>query len=67
MKFEVKIFRDSFGRQITGTAQCEYCGDIKPVEVTMGLRPQILMRQFEYHGRTIWRCNECAMDIINQS
>lgn len=56
----VGVYTDAFGR-VLETAICEYCQRTLPIK----LWPNTLMRSYDYKGRIIWRCNDCAVDMIN--
>lgn len=67
--YSVSRFTDNFGRELEAH-RCDYCGEKKPVTVDpFGFGPaNRLMRQVQLDdGRIVWRCNDCAVDIINKS
>lgn len=41
---------------------CEYCQRKMPIRFGVN----ILLRSYDYKGRIIWRCNDCAVDMINK-
>jgi hypothetical protein len=67
----VGVYTDCFGR-VLEIATCEYCQKTMPIRVWNGIEDgketyNILLRSYDYKGRIIWRCNDCALDIINKA
>lgn len=70
--YTVSRFTDCFGREMEAH-KCEYCGKRMPLAIMDPFSSKLgairnLMTRIELdNGCSIYRCNECAVDIINKS
>jgi|RhiMetdeSRZDD1v2_1073273.scaffolds.fasta_scaffold3734071_2 hypothetical protein len=67
----VSVYTDSFGR-VLEVQTCEYCQRTMPIKIWNGIEDgketyNILLRSYDYKGRLIWRCNDCAVDMVHRS
>lgn len=52
------------GYDIANVRKCEYCQ--RTMNVRSWRRGGTEMRSYDYKGHFIWRCSECATDMINK-